>query len=65
MASKTLIHDAAVVRDGVSCRLAPADVPAIAPVLVAAGISIHAMAPRTDSLEDLYLSHYSGPENRP
>ena len=60
-----LIHDAAIVRDGVSCRLAPADVPAIAPVLVAAGIPIHAMTPRADSLEDLYLSHYSGTEGQP
>jgi ABC-2 type transport system ATP-binding protein len=59
------IHDATIVRDGVSCRLAPDDVPAIAPVLVAAGIPIHAMAPRADSLEDLYLSHYSGAEGQP
>jgi ABC-2 type transport system ATP-binding protein len=53
------------VRDGVECRVEPADVPRIAPVLVAAGIPIHAISPRRGSLEDLYLSHYgAGTEAR-
>jgi hypothetical protein len=53
------------VRDGVACRVAPSDVPRIAPVLVAAGIAIHAISPRKGTLEDLYLSHYgSGTEVR-
>ncbi len=46
--------------DGLECRLAAADVPRIAALLVGAQIGIRAIAPRRRSLEDVYLAHYAG-----
>ena len=50
--------------EGIECRLAAGDVPEIAPLLVAAGIPIHAISPRKGTLEALYLSHYDGSRTR-
>lgn len=65
LGQQSFVQGVEAVRDGVECRVAVADVPRIAPVLVAAGLPIHAISPRKGSLEDLYLSHYgSGTEAR-
>ncbi len=43
---------------GLECRMDAGDVPRIAPLLVAAGLSVWQITPRRRSLEDLYLAHY-------
>jgi ABC-2 type transport system ATP-binding protein len=49
---------------GVECRLASKDVPTAVRALVSAGIPIHAVIPRTGSLEELYLSHFDDSRTR-
>lgn len=58
------IQEAEAVMEGVECRLAAGDVPELARLLVAAGIPIHAITPRKETLEDLYLSHYDDSRTR-
>lgn len=44
---------------GTTCRLAGADVPEVAALLVEAGVDVFELTPREHSLEDTYLAHYA------
>jgi ABC-2 type transport system ATP-binding protein len=61
---QAFVREVEAVRDGVACRLAPADVPELARLLVGAGIAIHAIAPRRGLLEELYLSQYADSDSK-
>jgi len=58
------IQEVLAVGKGVECRLESADIPNVVRVLVSAGIPIHAVIPRTGSLEQLYLSHFDDSRTR-
>jgi len=45
---------------GLECRIAAQDVPRLAPLLVTAGVAVWQITPRRSSIEDVYLSHFSG-----
>lgn len=59
------VVDAAAGPDGLTCRVAAADVAAIAPVLVRHGLGLLELQPDARELERTYLAHYGASRTRP
>jgi ABC-2 type transport system ATP-binding protein len=57
-----LVAEASREEFGVSCRLAAEHVGEVAPLLVAAGVTIFEMTSRRPRLEDAYMARYAGDE---
>jgi ABC-2 type transport system ATP-binding protein len=58
LASEGFVGEVEEDAGGLVCRVAAADVPRVAAVLLRSGLALHELTPHRASLEDVYIEHY-------